>query len=288
MLINFKSVIFFISVILSTNIWAYTGLKDLETTRMKALGGAGVGSLLLNEGPILNPSSLVFIGNSSLYYQKDRDELDEKSSDRARSYNEAKSESIVITDTSTPLKGGISYSYQNENSGKRKRLTGSIASNVGKRSSFGIGLRYNEENSFLMRKTYNQIVLGITHIAKEGINFGFVVVDPMQSNEEYFKYTAGIQYTLHDTIDLLLDAGSGDTQNSEKESFTKVAVQLRTFKRFFLRYGRFHDRLYNEKGSSIGFSWVGPKFSVDFAQKTFEILRNTADTIYADEQILGK
>ena len=136
-----------------------------------------------------------------------------------------------------------------------------------------------------MRKTYNQFVLGITHIAKEGINFGFVVVDPTQNIKEYFKYTAGVQYTLHDTIDLLLDIGSGDTENSDKEAFTKMAIQLRTFKRFFLRYGRFHDKLYKEKGSGVGFSWVGPKFSIDFAQKSFEILRNTTDTIYTDEQI---
>ncbi len=285
MLKTFISVIVY-SIIFLNTAHSFNGIKDLESTRLKSLGGAGVASILLNEATILNPSTIVFLQKSSIYYQKDTDELDEEDKNRTGKFKEAYSESIVITDTSAALKGGLSYHYQNEDAGKRKRIAASVATHMGKRSSFGLALRHNDEDSRIIDKTYTQFVLGYTHIPMEGLNLGFTIIDPTQTVDEYFKFIGGIQYTLHDKIDLLLDLGAGDVENSDKEAFSKMAIQLKSFKRLFLRYGRFHDKLYNEKGAAVGFSWVGPRFSFDFSQKTFEPITDSTDNFSTDEQIV--
>ncbi|MDP7321872.1 MAG: hypothetical protein QF441_14795 [Bacteriovoracaceae bacterium] len=276
----------FTLLFLSEKAFSFNGIKDFETTRTKSLSGAGVGSILLNEAPLLNPASIVFLSNSSFYFQKDTDELDKKSEQRNKKYQSINNDLIVITDTSSILKGGISYQYQNEPNGKRIRYSASFAKNAGKRSSIGVSLRHSQEDSLLLKESYTQAVLGFTHIPKQGFNLGATIVDPTQSTKEYFKYTVGTQITIHDYIDLIVDFGSGDVDNPKKESFSKWSLQLQSFKRFFLRYGQFYDRLYNEKGSAVGLSWVGPKFSVDYALKNYSIIKSqTSDQLFTNDNI---
>lgn len=286
MKIYIKSIIILLQLIYSVNALSYKGIQDLETTRLKSSAGAGVASILLNEAATLNPASIVFLQESSMYYQKGSDELESDSSSRSSRFKEAHKEMLVITDTSSSLKGGISYQYQNEASGRRTRYTGTFGKHFGKASAFGLGFRYSDESSEFADEQYNQFVLGLTHILNESLIVATTIVDPAQTIDHYFKYTFGAQYTLNEFLILIIDIGSGDVQNYENESFTKWAIQLNSFKRFFLRYGRFHNQITNQKGNAAGISWVGPKFSLDYAIKSSENISNTTDTILDDESII--
>jgi hypothetical protein len=273
-------------LIYSVNTIAFNGIEDYETTRTKAMAGAGVASILLNEAPLFNPASIVFFNKSSLYYQKDSNKLKKTSSTRTSDFKTEQNELVLFTDTSAAFKGGLTYQYQNEQAGKRSRISTSLARNLGKKSAIGLTYRYTQEDSAVIDDNYSQIVLGSTFIHDKSLTFGFVIVDPAQKVSEYFRYTAGVQYSLKDFINLIIDVGSGDTHNYEKESFTKWSLQLQSFERFFLRYGRFHDQLTNRKGTGSGISWVGPRFSLDFAYKVSELISQKTDIILTDEQIV--
>ena len=87
-------------------------LLPFETARLSQTAGAGVASLLINESTILNPAAIVFFKDSTLYYQRTTDELDEKSDDRTSNFKDGLSEFYSISDTTTQLKGSFSYLYQ--------------------------------------------------------------------------------------------------------------------------------------------------------------------------------
>lgn len=267
-------------------IYSFDGLKDPETTRLKSMAGAGVASILITEAPILNPASIVFFQNSTIQYQQSREILNNISNDRQNRYEDGKKELLVITDTTSGIKGGFSYDYQNVDAGKRKQFSLSFARNIGKKSGFGIIYKHNDEESLITNNKYNQIVIGGTHIISKDLTLGFNIMDALQREPEYFSYTLGAQYTLKDKINLIADIGSGDIKNYEEEGFTKICIQLEAFKSVFLRYGRFHDKRLNEKGTSVGFSWAGPKLALEYALKTSEYISENSSKLLAGEKLI--
>lgn len=281
-----KIIICFLIVISSSNSFAYLGMTDMETTRTQAMAGTGVGSVLLNEAPLLNPASIVFYNQSSFYYQKDSSELKEKSDARTRVFNKKKSEIMLITDSSSGFPGGFSYQYQNDDRGRRIRYSLSLARNAGKKSALGLTYSYSDESSRLLEESYSQITLGGTHILNEQLILGMIIVDPGQTETEYFRYTIGAQYSASKIFNILADFGSGDVENYETESYTKWAIQLQSFQRMYLRYGRFHDKLVNQKGTAVGISWVGPKLSIDYSYKISEFISDSSDNLFEDEQFI--
>lgn len=280
-----KLISFFILLIFSTNtVYSFIGIPDMETTRMKTQAGAGVGAILLNESAILNPASIIFLKENSIYYQKDNEELDEKSKSRDSKYKTSQNEMLLITDNSSGIKGGVSYQYQNTEQGKRVRYSISLAGAYDKTSSVGLSIKHSDEDSNIISDTYTQLLLGYTKNFSNDLSVGFTINDPSQVEEDYFKYTIGAQYTLNQFFIFIADLGSGDVENYEDESFNRIAIQLNTFKRWFLRYGRFHDKMLNQKGVGFGASWVGPKFSLDYAMKNYEQIGEKEDIIFSDEK----
>ena len=281
-----KLISIFILLIASTNsAFSFTGIPDMETTRLKTQAGAGVGGILLNESAILNPASIVFLKESSIYYQKDNNELEEEGEDRSRKFKNSQNEMVIITDNSSSVKGGVSYQYQNTEQGKRTRYSINLASAYDKTSSLGISIKHSNEDSYLLSESYTQVLLGYTKNFTSKFSAGFTINDPGQVQDDYFKYTVGVQYTINQFFLVLADFGSGDVENYEDHSFTKVALQLNTFQRWFLRYGRFHDKMLNQNGVGFGLSWVGPKFSLDYAFKNYEQIEEKADIIFPDETV---
>ena len=284
---NFNKIALIITLLcLSAISNAKSQLRDPETTRMISMGGAGVASILIDEAPIFNPASIIFFNQSTLRYQQTREELQDKSKDRTSSFEKGSNELLVLTDTSSAMKGGFAYSYQNTNAGKRKQFSLSFANNLGKKSGVGIGIKHSEEESNITNRTYDQIIIGGTHLHNKKLIFGFNIVDPVQVVDEYFSYRIGAQYTVSSTITLVGDIGSGDTKNFNKEMFTLLSVQLQTFESLFLRYGKFHNKMLNEKGQSFGFSWQGPKLALDYAVKSSEFISEESDTLLTDEKLL--
>lgn len=284
---NCKTLIFLILllVINSGNVFARAKLKEFESTRMKQAAGAGIGALLVNEATILNPAAINFLGTSTLYYQKDKTNLDDRNPARSF-YEEGTSEYVGFTDVTTKLKGGFSYLYQNEQEGKRKRFSLSSAGAVTKQTSMGLIYQFGHEDSDIINNDYHLFTFGLTHIFSEALTLGLVIRDPQKRIREYAYYGVGFQYAFNQFIHVLADAGSGDTANPDKKSFTKYAIQLNSFKYLFLRTGRFHDKFNDTKGFSYGISWVGPKFSLDYAYKNSEKISDNSDELLQGEQLI--
>jgi len=270
---------------LSGNSFAKKKLKEFETTRVMQSAGAGVGALLINEVTVLNPAAITFIKDSTLYYQRSKTNLNDKNTSR-NTYKEGQNEFLGFSDTTTPLKGGFSYLYQNEQEGNRKRFSLSSSGNVTKTTSLGMVYKYTDEFSDIIDNTYHQFTFGLTHIYDENIYLGLVVVDPQNKISEYSHYTLGIQYVMNNFIHILLDVGSGDTANSDKKAFTRYALQINSFQYFYFRTGRFHDKFNNIKGYTYGVSWVGPKFSIDYAYKNAEFISDDSEELYDGEHLI--
>lgn len=249
------------------------------------MAGAGSAAMLVNESTILNPSSIVFSKSSTLSVDRAKQSLNQRSDDRSGSFKEGLHEGILITDTSSVIRGGVNYIYQNEKAGKRTTYSASLASTFTPNTAFGFILKNNTENSATVDDEYIQLDFGYTHILQENLILALVVDDFQQKVSDYFQYTIGVFYTLNEFIDIMADIGSGDVENREKESFNKWAIQVQSFERVFLRYGRFHDKLTNTTGQAYGVSWVGPKFSLDYALKISENIGNNSDMLFDDEQI---
>lgn len=276
----------FLSVLQIPSLYAYEGISDFETTRLKSTGGAGIGSILLNEAVILNPASIGFMQNSSILYQKDRSKLNNDSDTRSSDYKKGNSELILITDTSSTLNGGISYQYQNIEAGKRTRLTATAAAPVSKSTVLGFGIAYTQEESYLYDKDYTHFIIGLTHVESKKLSYGIIVKDPSQTAAEYFEVGAGFQYTLNSFVSFIGDIGTGDMENYEDHSYTKYAIQLNSFKDWHFRYGQFSNESTNLKGHGYGASWVGPRFSIDYAYKLSEPIDENKGILYKDEQIV--
>ena len=159
--------------------------RNFQTTRLMQSGGAGVGSLLLNEATVLNPATSAFFTTSTIYYQKDKVELNDKESDRGYNFDDGMNEFVNITDTSAALKGAFSYLYQNEEFGKRKWLALSGASPLTKTSSLGITYRYIDEESNIRDEKFSQVVVGLIINQSENLTIGFTYVDPTIVESHY-------------------------------------------------------------------------------------------------------
>lgn len=261
-------------------------MQEFQSTRLMQTAGAGVASLLINEGTLLNPAAVSFFTDSTIYYQKSSIELHDSAKDRSFDYNTGNSEFYNITDTTTKMKGGFSYLYQREEFGSRKTMALSSSVVTSKQTSIGFIYKYTDEDSLIRDEKYDQYTISAIYNHSKDFIIGFVYVDPTISIPEYSHYTFGVQYRFNPFITVIGDIGSGDMKNSEKSSFTKFAVQISPTERVFLRYGIFHDKFSNYKGIGYGISWVGPKFAFDYAIKTSEILSESTDELLTDESLV--
>ena len=278
----FRSLILLIAC--TTQTIAFDGILPYETAQLKSQSGAGVASLLTNEATILNPASIVFTNQSTLFYEKSTFDVEDKSDQRTDSYKEGASEGFILVDSSSAVKGGVNYSYQRQAAGNKRTYGLSLAAPLSKRSAAGFIFSHNEEDSILNPgRIYTQVDFGYTNVLSEQLTFGFTIHDLTFVNPEYFKQTVGAFYTVNDFLDLMVDAGTGDLKNREKKSFNKWAAQLQAGKNFYMRYGRFYDRTIDYKGSSVGFSWIGPRLAFEYAVKNYEKIGQDTDTVFIEE-----
>ena len=280
-------IIFFALVSMTSTVYAFDGVMPYETTRLRGQSGAGVGALLVNESTLLNPAAIVFTNQATLLYEKGDKQLDEASPNREKNYRDASYEGIIITDQTSAVRGGVRYGYQREAGGKRVEYAASLARALNKNSSLGVIISHNQEESLLYPdKTFTQLDLGYTAVISESLILGAVIKDLSSVNEQYNYATLGVFYSFNEFIDLMADIGSGDFQNQTKKSFNKWALQLQSFERFYLRYGRFYDQNFGFKGFSYGLSWVGPKFSIDYAYKTSEKINSSSNIVEFEETLI--
>jgi hypothetical protein len=264
---------------------SFAQIRDFETTRLQSTSGAGVATILVNEASVLNPAPIVFVPVSSFYYQKGQSNFEGISAERNNPLSDGSSQMYLLSDSTSALKGTFSYQDHSENSTRRRRLTSSIASAVGKQTSFGLLYRYTIDNVSTEDKSYHQAVFGFTHVYSEQLIFGGVLIDPFLSNKDDTKAIVGFQYALTTNLFLIFDAGTNYHEKKNKQSFNKSALQISFFRDLYLRVGQYHDQISELKGKSWGISWIGPRLSLEYAFKTSEALSAKNPYYYKNEEI---
>ncbi len=267
----------FISLFLSAPFTSYGRLRNFETSRMKSTGGAGVGSLLLDEATLLNPASLGFYTVSSLYFQKGSMEFSPIASNTNYKGITPETVAIIASDASQTAGGSLSYTKQNEHFDSRKRLSVSIASPISKNVAAGLTFTNSTDIISLTKDGYNyfedsysQLTFGITHPLNQDFTIGLVAIDPFQVKPEQTRGIIGFQY-VYKAISFILDIGSNYNEDLSNYAVYKGALQFNVFNDFFLRFGVFSDRGLREKGNGIGAGWAGPKLVLDLAVKNTQI-----------------
>lgn len=274
-------------ILFSFNLWA----NDFYTTRLMSTAGAGVGAILLNESAILNPSTISFFKNSSVYYQKYDAKLQDANNQRSTdnlNYPHAKNGHLfIVTDTSSQNHGSLSYMTYNDVEFTRKRLGISFARPINRDSSFGMIYRRTKDYMHNGGELeYNQVVFGISHIVNERFSFGTILTDPFKSKAKESKVILGTQFIISQHLYFLLDVGGYYIDSLSENSEIRSAVQIRFLSDLYIRFGIFTDKFRGIKGDGWGISWNGPKLSLDFAVINSSDIDEQKNYLYTDEQLV--
>lgn len=278
---NFSFNILLIALTLTSH--SLANLPDLLTTRLISTNGAGVGSILLNESTILNPASAFFFNQSTFLVQKDATSHLNRSSERSSGYPSGSKHLYSISDVSSPLKGGLSLQKQSENGMERLRFASSASSLIGKDTAMGIIYRYTQEEDREDENTFHQAIIGLTHIYNNNLSMGLRIKDPFTSKRYDDSITAGIQYSLIGTVQLILDYETRLLEDFNKENSTKAALQAALTNSIFLRYSQETNTLNKYNAVAWGASWIGPKLSLEYANRTKTYNKDFGD-FFKDEQ----
>lgn len=267
-----------IAILLSGTTQANNRLPKFETTRMKSTGGAGVASILIDEATLLNPATIAYYKQASLYYQHNGHEASRTGN--SDSSNDYSSTSIIASDSKGLTGGSISYNTIEVNGEEAKRISGAIGRPVGKTSSLGSTFNYTKEktlddNGQLVENEYKQVTFGIAHAINEDFTLGVVVNDPFQEKAEDSNAIVGIQYVYEGFISLMLDGGTNYNEDLSGTLLWRAGSQIKLLDDFFLRFGTFNDKGKQEKGSGAGVGWMQPKLVIEFAIQNIDRLPST-------------
>jgi hypothetical protein len=274
-----KLVFIFSSLFFTHTLYGKTLLSNFKTTRLKSTAGAGVASILLDESTVLNPASLVYFKETSLYIQKSDADLQtfqtsEASARQSLPRNDESSQwGVVVSDTKSSIPGSFSYHQQKVGNLKVKRFATAVAQNLGDRSSFGMSYRYLIGEGItqvpwqegIVNFKEHQVSLGLSHILTPEWSIGVNYEDLMRSLPDESGLTIGTQYVFKNMLTLMADFG-GDYKRGLSESFFyRGALQLKLLSDFYLRAGIFRENWNAVKGTGIGLGWVQPRLVLEAA-----------------------
>lgn len=282
-----------LAVLLGVGQTALAQIREFQTTRLMSTSGAGVGSILSTEAAVLNPAASAFFQGSSFSYQSYQTALKKENDTRNTLSNEFprsnKSQGTFVADHNGPLKGGVAYLAQDENSFERNRMAMHVGAPMGTTTSMGVSYNYIQDKrpvgSRPRHKVHHQMSLGIIQIVDEKTILGLIIQDPTRTTPGEERAIGGFQYSMTDRFTLIGDIGTQFTQNVSKNYLWRGAVQINIFADFFARAGQFYDNVWEMKGTSWGVSWIGPRLGVEFAQKYSEQF-GTLSYVYKDEQLV--
>lgn len=251
---------------------AHAEVRNLETSRLKATGGTGVGSILMDESTILNPAPVAFFKNSSFYFQKNKSNFSNYESRDTGATNEGTA--VIISDGKRgKLSGSVSYFDQSELGESKKTYAASMARQLSERSAFGVSYltsknRFYDDGNILLQESTTELVnFGIIHLLSESFSMGLIVNDVLKKTTTKTIATVGLQYVYQGFVSLLVDGGINYNYEPTSNTLFRIGMQFKVFEDVFLRYGYFEDKILSERGMGMGISWVGPKLMFDLALK---------------------
>jgi len=254
--------------------------RPFETTRLKATGGAGVASMLMEESSLLNPASVAFFNVSSVYFQKSGGEFKTESGvphsqvGQAALGDKVNSLAIIASDGNQRLSGSLSLIQQKEDQARRRQAGMATASSVGDKTSLGFSTTWQKDEIPGRPTTERWLFsMGLLHAVSETFTAGIVVFEPWKKKitQNSANFLVGLQYVYQDSLSVLIDVGSNFYKNLNDHLIAKGALQLKFLKDLFFRVGVFEDHGRQERGNGIGIGWVGPKLIFELAIKNTKL-----------------
>ncbi len=277
-LLRFYFLISLISMLIGTG-HARNRIPRFETTRMKSTGGSGVASILMDEATFLNPATIAYYKQASLYFQRSGLETTQTGSVNPSAPQEYDQMSIIASDAKGLTGGSLSYNTIEYQGQEIKRFSSAFGRPLGKKSSFGVNLSHTKEKVFnnddiLVEQDFTQVTFGVAHAISEEFTVGLIVEDPFQERPEETRAVTGFQYVYKGFVSLMFDMGADYNQNLSDTLLWRAGSQLKVFDDFFLRFGAFNDKGRQEKGSGAGVGWLQPKLVIELAVKNSELLES--------------
>lgn len=282
---------FFFLLLVSSQVFAR--VHDFQTTRLKSTGGAGVGSVLMNESVVLNPAPLAVFNVTTATYQRDKLELKNRSPLRNSAPNgfskTSNNNAFILAEGANKVKGAVGYFDQEEGFDSRKRVSTTIAGSYTEKTALGINYKFTQDVSHAEwgneEKKYHSFAVGLTHFVDPALTFGILVDDPGKSKDKNNLATIGIQYITKDLLTVMIDVGSDYKESLSDKLFYKVGGQLKLLGDFYLRSGIFYDKAKKEKGNGWGLGWIGPRLGGEFAVKNSKPIEDPSPLLYAGETL---
>jgi hypothetical protein len=114
---------------------------------------------------------------------------------------------------------------------------------------------------------------------------GVVLKDPFYSNTQDSVSVIGFQYSMFKSLSIMQDFDYAlKNKDSTGVSF-RSAVQINAFADFYLRAGKFDDKIRHTAGTSYGIFWIGPKLSLGYALMKSEFIQDTDSYFRGEEDI---
>ena len=247
---------------------ALSEIRPPTTPRLTSTAGAGVGSVLLEEATILNPSSIAFFKTTLLSYQQTHVK------GGGRSY------ALTGADTKSAIKGAIRFDKGREGSTSRQVLNLTTGYAFGGKSGVGLGVDFVNTKGGLKnkgQKEYRDIRIGATHVISSRFSAGAVIEDPFKQSPLRDRILVGAQYLFGNYVALMADFGvdyRAPNLNQKAASY-QLALQIQFLSSCFLRggisQGKARQSDQDEKKVGLGASWVQPKLTLDGAFQDVEV-----------------
>ncbi|MCB9094797.1 MAG: hypothetical protein H6621_06985 [Halobacteriovoraceae bacterium] len=264
-------------------------IRDYQTTRMISTSGAGVASILMVDALFLNPATSAYFKENLIYAQHNNGKLKARSSTRPSNDqypNDPGGFTLAATDSSSPIRGGFAYVNYDENDRTRERYSLNMSQAVSAGGAFGITHYYTIDKPIGLNKdAFHRTNLGIAFIQNERFSMGAVVNDIAQGQSEASTAIAGVQYLLSKNTVVMLDSGFNYRGSLSDSIFYRSAIQIKFLERVLVRAGIFNDKHFNTKGGSWGVSWVGPRFTIEFANLVTKRRDDLSVYLYENEAI---
>jgi len=269
------NLLLFVPVLIISDANAGRAVRNWQTTKTSALGGAGIAVPTMLEGLYLNPAMFAFFTNSSFSFQKKDATLEPVSTSRNAQFGNTKPPegfSAAITDGSNTAKGGFSYTDQEESGTERKKYSFGFANTIDGNSALGVSYSYVQEEFMEGANALSSKLhvgsIGYINIISPQLSYAIVWNDPAWADRLNSKTVLGINYSPFERLTLLLDFGHDIKRSVNKTFYYAIAAEVEVYTDIYARYGIFQDKIFNIEGQGFGLGWVGPRLGLEFAMKT--------------------
>jgi len=252
-----------------------------DTSRLKSTAGVGIGTILMDEATLLNPSTLSFYNITSFYAQKRQTgitssrEMAPSGTNRESNVEEY---NFILSDSKAGVDASARFSMLNAHEkGKLTQYAGALSSPLGAQSAIGVSYVYQEFKKDETKTLYRPITLGVHHVFSEAFSVGIIWKDALKDNKNLGIVGLGLQYNFSDFFSFLADVGGNPYQNIREKGYLGAAMQLRLYGDLYGRGGIKTHRGEKSQTVGVGLGWVQPRLVLEGSYSTKKFTQNQTE-----------